>query len=425
MFLLAQLHVESLSDKTTPKAIKKALETLPTGSDALDIAYSQAMQRVESQKPGFQFLAKRALGWVVYACRLLTVSELCHALAIEDGAFTFDKENIDGIEDVVSVCCGLVTIDSETTTVRLVHYTAQEYFKKTGSEHFPDAREDIAASCLTYLLYDAFGTGWTRAKLDPESELEDSSRPIEDCLVKYPFLGYSACFWAQHAEDHTISIGHRVSKLLGNLLADDYKVSSAAQALFNLNGECLLYFGDECPSPTPISGIHLAALFNLSKIVSDMLETGRFAADAEDQYGRTPLMYAALKNNKATVEVLVHHPDVDINKFDSTDRPWSILMCAVQYGHSGIVELLLERKDIQIDTNDSKDWLLLLAVSNGQDDMALLLLGHKNTAVDYQDSTGCTAPSRAAVSDRSEAVRLLLSKDRVDPNQRKANGLTP
>ena len=61
MFLLAQLHVGSLTDKTTPKAIKKALETLPTGSDALNIAYFQAMQRVESQKPGFKNLPKRAL----------------------------------------------------------------------------------------------------------------------------------------------------------------------------------------------------------------------------------------------------------------------------------------------------------------------------------------------------------------------------
>ena len=86
------LHVESRTDKTTPKTIKKALETLPTGSDALDIAYSQAMQRVESQKPGFKSLAKRASGLFVYPCRLLTVSELCLALAIGEEASTFDEE---------------------------------------------------------------------------------------------------------------------------------------------------------------------------------------------------------------------------------------------------------------------------------------------------------------------------------------------
>ena len=427
MFLLAQLHVESLTDKTTPKAIKKALETLPTGSDALDIAYSQAMERVESQKPGFEYVAKRALGWVAYACRLLTVNELCHALAIEieDGASAFDEENIDDIEEIISVCCGLITIDLETTTVRLVHYTTQEYFKKTGSEHFPDATEDMAASCLTYLLYDAFGTGWTRGKLDPDSELEESSRPIEARFVKYPFLGYSACFWAQHAEDPTINIEHRVRKLLANFFADDFKVSSAAQALFYTNGEGLLRFGDECPSPTPIFGIHLAALFNLSQEVLNMIENGRSAADAEDQYGRTPLMYAVHKNNKATVKVLVHHPDVDVNKLDRMDHPWLTLMSAIQYGHSAVVKLLLERENISVNTNSSSDWPLSLAVSKRRNDMGSLLLGHKNTVVDYQEPEGCTALSWEIVSDRSEIVRLLLPQDRVDPNLRKPSGLTP
>ena len=423
MFLLAQLHVESLSDKTTPKAIKKALEMLPTGSDALVIAYSQAMQRVESQKPGFKLLAKRALSWVVYACRLLTVSELCHALAIEDGASAFDEENIDNIEEIVSVCCGLVTFDPETTAVRLVHYTTQEYFKKTGSEHFPNAKDDIAASCLTYLLYDAFGTGWTRGKVDPDPKLKKSLRPIKARLVKYPFLRYSSRFWARHAEDHSISSEHRVSKLLAVFFADDCKVSSAAQALFNLNGEILLRFGDECPSPTPISGLHLAALFNLSKTVSDMLETGRFAADAEDQRGRTPLVYAAYKNNKATVKALVHHPDVDVNRLNSTNSPWSILMSAVQRGHSEIVELLLEREEIDVNGRSHMS-PLMLAAQIGDCATLEVLLRHKDIEVDYSGLLGMTALHWATSFDQIEIVRVLLLRDDVNPNQRKRNGVT-
>ena len=424
MFLLAKLHIESLSDKTTPKARKKALDTFPTGSDALDIAYSQAMQRVESQKPGFRTLAKRALGWVVYACRLLTGSELCHALAVEDGTSAFDEENINDIEEIVAVCCGLLTIDPGTTTVRLVHYTAQEYFKKTGSEHFPDANEDIAASCLTYLLYDAFGTGWTRGKIDLDSELEASSRPIEARLIKYPFLEYSACFWAQHAEHHTVSFEHRVSALLARFIADDYKVSSAAQALFNVNGDVVLDFGVQCPSPIPISGIHLAAYFSLSNTVSNMVGTGRFAADAEDQYGRTPLMYAIRKNNQATVKLLEHHPDVDINKWDSTDCPFSIPMLVVNRGGSEIVELLLKREGININTSAFNDWQVL-AVRIKQHDQVELLLGHRYATVDYQDQTGRTVLFGAVSLDQLVTVRLLLSQDRVDPNLKKANGLTP
>lgn len=43
MFLLAQLHIDWLADKTSLKAIKKNLQNLPEGSDTLDLAYEQAM----------------------------------------------------------------------------------------------------------------------------------------------------------------------------------------------------------------------------------------------------------------------------------------------------------------------------------------------------------------------------------------------
>ena len=156
MFLLVRLHMDSLIDKTNPKAVKKALENLPKGSDALDIAYDQAMQRIEDQKRGFRDLALRTLSWVTHAYELLTVTEVRHALAIEFGASQFDEENLDDIEDILSVCCGLVTIDPETRTVRLVHSTTQEYLRRVGSQYFPNAQEEIAASCLKYLLFDDF-----------------------------------------------------------------------------------------------------------------------------------------------------------------------------------------------------------------------------------------------------------------------------
>ena len=47
-FLLAQLHMDSLSDKITRKAIKLALQELPKGSEALKIAYKEAVEIIES-----------------------------------------------------------------------------------------------------------------------------------------------------------------------------------------------------------------------------------------------------------------------------------------------------------------------------------------------------------------------------------------
>lgn len=136
------------------------------GSDALGLAYDQAMQGIEDQKPGFRDLAKRTLSWIAYAYELLTGAGLRHAFAIEVGEPVFDEENLDDIEDILSVCYGLVIIDTEIETVRLVHYTTQEHFKQAGPQHFPNAQENIAASCLTYLLYSELGVGWIMNDMD-------------------------------------------------------------------------------------------------------------------------------------------------------------------------------------------------------------------------------------------------------------------
>ncbi|KAL1895475.1 hypothetical protein Sste5346_005283 [Sporothrix stenoceras] len=81
MFLLAQLHLESLIGKRSPKALRAAITNLPTGSDAYDRAYNDAMQRIEGQVRDQEELAKQALLWITCAKRPLTTVELLHALA--------------------------------------------------------------------------------------------------------------------------------------------------------------------------------------------------------------------------------------------------------------------------------------------------------------------------------------------------------
>ena len=45
-FLLARLHLDSLKDKRSTKAVKNALVQLPSGSSAYDMAYQEAMERI-------------------------------------------------------------------------------------------------------------------------------------------------------------------------------------------------------------------------------------------------------------------------------------------------------------------------------------------------------------------------------------------
>jgi Cdc6-like AAA superfamily ATPase len=75
-FLLAQLHLQSLTGKRAPKAIRTALTNLATGSRAYDHAYKDAMERVSGQVKDKEQLAKQVLSWITYAKRPLTTIEL-------------------------------------------------------------------------------------------------------------------------------------------------------------------------------------------------------------------------------------------------------------------------------------------------------------------------------------------------------------
>lgn len=89
------------------------------------------MERINGQQAGFQLLAKNVLLWITRAKRPLTTSEIQHALAVEIGEAQIDKDNFPEVEDIVSVCAGLVTVDDESNIIRLVHYKTQEYFERT------------------------------------------------------------------------------------------------------------------------------------------------------------------------------------------------------------------------------------------------------------------------------------------------------
>lgn len=104
----------------TVKAIRRALEKLPKGSEALHEAYGEAMKRINSQARGHRELAEAVLTWITCAKRPLKTRELQHALAVEVDSPELDETGIPDLEDMVSVCAGLVTVEEESSIIRLV-----------------------------------------------------------------------------------------------------------------------------------------------------------------------------------------------------------------------------------------------------------------------------------------------------------------
>ncbi|KAM0344005.1 hypothetical protein ACHAPU_007908 [Fusarium lateritium] len=130
MFLLAKLHMDTLLSKLTKGHLKQALRTLGKGMAGLESCYDQAVDRIECQEREQEHMAKQILIWITHAKRPLTMSELRHALAVEEGTIALNPDFLLDPDSIVSCCAGLVTVDKETDIVRLVHYTTREYFQK-------------------------------------------------------------------------------------------------------------------------------------------------------------------------------------------------------------------------------------------------------------------------------------------------------
>ncbi|KAI8205658.1 Vegetative incompatibility protein HET-E-1 [Colletotrichum sp. SAR 10_76] len=147
-FLLAKLLVDSLACKTTPKAIRNALATASAEDNTYSYFYEEALERIRVQPPSHVQLANQVLSWIVFAMRPLRMNELQHALAVEEDESEIDEDNIPSAEIMISACAGLVTLDEQGGTIRLVHQTTQEFFSSRKHDLFRDVDAQIAVTCF-------------------------------------------------------------------------------------------------------------------------------------------------------------------------------------------------------------------------------------------------------------------------------------
>ncbi|RYP56734.1 hypothetical protein DL769_009874 [Monosporascus sp. CRB-8-3] len=185
-----QLHLNALATKLTPKAVRKGLETLPQGKDAVRETYTQALSRIENQNPEERHLAERVIAWLCYSLRPLKLAELQYAMSVDpEDDDDFGEEDLVPGDVIVSVCAGLVSVDSSNLTIGFVHYTAQEFFKNIRAVRFPCADAQIATTCLTFLSRPLF----TLTRLTP---LRGHALEFID---NNPLLMYASANWGHHA----------------------------------------------------------------------------------------------------------------------------------------------------------------------------------------------------------------------------------
>jgi ankyrin repeat protein len=330
--------------------------------------YTGALQRIQALQTQDTNLASITICWLFFAKRPIRQKELLHALAFSGNNPNFEK-SLPTLYHVLDNCAGLVVVDEIHDTVSLFHKSLDDFLEKSHANFFPLRDQIIGTTCVKYMSSDAFAGG-PCIRPEPKSlhfACQAPDRALHaygDRLVQYPLYDYAQRHWHEHVRGSN----SETADIVTDFLADPNKLSAACQTLESLT-----------PRTT---GLHVAVRLLLDRSLKRHLELRQPDPNVKDNFGRTPLSYAAELNNVVIIDYLIDAGA--ILDFEDDHGP---------YSHAKSI------------TRTPLSW----AAFKGHLLTCQTLLQY-GTDVNYQDSRGRSALSYAAESDSEAVARFLLQK---------------
>lgn len=395
----------------------------------LDATYEQALERIRTQAEEDVELAETVILWILSARRPLGVFELQHMYGVhlltrdEDGdeeLILLEDDDLPPEDIVTGVCGSLIVVDDTSKTVRLVHYTAQDYLSRTLAEHLDEARLQLTRISLKYLQLLNFQEG---------PVLSDSA--MAERLAEFPFLDYAARHWGVELQGLPIE---KTWGFVGRFLANDVAVSVASQ-VWSLPRHRYAYWSNEFPKDVP--AMVLAASFEIPNIFERLVRQGKdiegSGSDKEtplirsarlghgknimellrlgsnvaavDMAGETAIEVATINGKTSSVKALING-GANVNTVTGTEG-WSLLISAVSSGSLEILRLLVESgADLTVQTT-WEETALSLAVLSGQEDIANLLID--SGAIPLLNRAGRRATRQASKKGLARLVSRMSS----------------
>lgn len=399
-FLLAKLYMDSLVAMRTLKEVKNTLNSFP---DSWNNFYEERMkERVAAQKDGQdRILALKVLSLATSARRPLTLAELQHALAIKPGDHDFDRDEDYEREEILEVTKGLMTIDDgddANSYVRFFHLTLQKYLDESKDHWFPQAELDMATSCLTCLQYNDF------------SRRSEQEEDLEATLNRNPFAKYALQFWGEHVRN-TISL-ISIENLTLSFLEDGDRLAAFIQAAWYSGGQ---NFGS-WDVRRDVDAMHICAWFGLSSLILKLGLDNYDINIQEQTYGQTPLIYACKRGHVNAARQLL---DLGARVNAASEKGKTPLLEAIEANHGEVVDLLLDRSELEINIGNSKNrerTALMIAVQLDLEPVVKAILKREDIDINVKDSEGFTVLSLAAAKGSYEVVKALLTKPHIDVN---------
>jgi ankyrin repeat protein len=301
-----------------------------------------------------------------------------------------DPENVVTSGDLVSVCAGLVVVDQESAVIRLVHYTTQEYFERTGGAWNPGGKLHIATTCLTYLSFSTF-----------RSSSCSSDEEFEARLQQNQFLDYAAKHWGSHVR----AVETEVATLACELLQGK-SLPCVAQVLgvpnYKYRGYSKAY--------SVGTALHYTSQFGLSGITKKVLAAANMpieeAVNAKDSWGNTPLTIAT-KTGQYEMAKLLLNKGADVNARGG--EYGNALQAASLGGHEQVVKLLLD-KGSDVNARGGVYGNALQAASDRGHEQVVKMLLDKGADVNARDGDFGNALYAASAEGHEQVVKMLLDK---------------
>ncbi|KAL4881739.1 ankyrin repeat-containing domain protein [Aspergillus karnatakaensis] len=408
MFLLAKFNMDSLESKLSVRQVLTALQSLPR---ELDDTYSDAMQRIHDLRSSQRETVMTFLRWVVFAEQPIHERAIEHALAIKDDYGDIDDDDIIRARNLANKCAGLVQFD-ESDCLRLVHYSAENYFKQTRERWFPNGNQPLAYACLKYLQFDLFKNG----ACSGPTEAVDFDRRID----KYPFLRYASLNWAKHFD--SASEEEELFTRAIEFLTDPGCLATVTQALWYLEDQQR----STSWSAKDGSAIHLAAHFNLTSLIKELIRRGH-NPDVKDINGVTPLGLAVRRPDADDVVTTLIEAGASVNTIDNSGH--APIHNAIMYDKLEILKLIVAQKSVDVNISHPS-WYsftpLHVAAAIGYVKHLEVLIAHKSIALNKECTSpeGATPLMLAAQRGEEETVKVLLELPGLEINHQDKDGRT-